>query len=182
MHNGVWFNATSLQGPWLVASSVPAVIYSIPPSSPLYYVTYVKVYASTPQVVVAGYTPGYMGTVVSADGVVVYGTGYTYQAYISPTIYYPAPVTYGYATNMTWTPWLGWAFAASAWDGPGALQPLVGVAPGDGAAHLTGVLTAGTTARMAPLMAITAERQSGDRAAGPEPLAMCIASTVPRAW
>ena len=105
-----WFNATSVQGPWLVASSVPAVIYSIPPSSPLYYVTYVKVYASTPQVVVAGYTPGYMGTVVSADDVVVYGTGYTYQAYISPTVYYPVPVTYGYATNMTWTPWLGWAF------------------------------------------------------------------------
>jgi hypothetical protein len=110
VQNGVWFTSTSVQGPWLVASSVPAVIYSIPPSSPVYYVTYVKIYNSTPQAVVVGYTPGYLGTVVSADGVVVYGTGYTYPAYISSTVYYPVPSTYGYATNMTWTPWVGWAF------------------------------------------------------------------------
>ncbi len=110
VHNGVWFNSTSVQGPWLVATSVPAPIYAMPPSSPLYYVTYVRIYDSTPQVVVVGYTPGYMGTVVSADGVVVYGTGYTYPAYISSSVYYPVPATYGYATNMTWTPWVGWAF------------------------------------------------------------------------
>lgn len=111
VHNGVWFDAPSIQGPWNVASSVPAAVYSIPPSSPLYYVTYVRVYSSTPEVVVVGYTPGYLGTVVSADGVVVYGTGYTYPAYISSTVYYPAPVTYGYATSMSWSPAVGWAFA-----------------------------------------------------------------------
>jgi len=46
--NGVWFTASSAQGPWVVATSVPAAIYSIPPSSPLYYVTYVKIYDLTP--------------------------------------------------------------------------------------------------------------------------------------
>jgi hypothetical protein len=109
VENGVWFTASSAQGPWVVASSIPAAIYSIPPSSPLFYVTYVRIYDVTPQYVVVGYTPGYMGTVVTTDGVVVYGTGYTYVPYIGPTVWYPLPVTYGYAANPTWTPWTGWA-------------------------------------------------------------------------
>ncbi len=107
--NGVWFTAQAAGGPWTVATSVPAVIYSIPPSSPIYYVTYVKVYAATPKYVVVSYTPGYMGTVVTSDGVVVYGTGYVYQPYIAATVWYPPPVTYGYAANVTFTPWTGWA-------------------------------------------------------------------------
>ncbi len=106
---GVWFKASSAMGPWTVATDVPAVIYSIPPSSPIYYVTYVRIYNVTPTVVVVGYTPGYMGTVVSADGVVVYGTGYAYPAYVSTTVWIPPPVTYGYAASMTYTPWTGWA-------------------------------------------------------------------------
>jgi hypothetical protein len=109
VQNGVWFSATAARGPWVVATSVPAVIYSIPPSSPVYYVTYVKIYDVTPQYVVVGYTPGYMGTVVTASGVVVYGTGYTYVSYIGTTVWYAPPVTYGYAANPTWTPWTGWA-------------------------------------------------------------------------
>jgi hypothetical protein len=122
VHNGVWFAASAVQGPWTVATAIPAVIYSIPPSAPLYYVTYVKIYAVTPQAVVVGYTPGYMGTVTTPDGVVVYGTGYTYVPYIGPTVWYAPPVTYGYAASLTWTPWtswavgfgFGWAFGASA--------------------------------------------------------------------
>ena len=106
---GVWFTATAAPGPWVVAASVPAVIYSIPPSSPLYYVTYVYVYAATPQYVLVGYTPGYLGTVVVPGGVVVYGTGYTYVSYVGATVWYPAPVTYGYAASLAWTPWAGWA-------------------------------------------------------------------------
>lgn len=127
VQDGVWFSASSATGPWVVASSVPAVIYSIPPSSPLYYATFVKIYDSTPDLVVVGYTPGYMGTYISTDGVVVYGTGYAYPAYISSSVYFPVATTYGYATNMTWTPWVGWAFgfgmgwawgaAASGWYG-----------------------------------------------------------------
>jgi hypothetical protein len=108
VENGVWFTASSAQGPWVVATSIPAAIYSIPPSSPLHYVTYVRIYDVSPQYVVVGYTPGYMGTVVTSDGVVVYGTGYTYLPYIGPTVWYPVPVTYGYAANPTWTPWTGW--------------------------------------------------------------------------
>jgi hypothetical protein len=108
VENGVWFTASSAQGPWVVATSIPAAIYSIPPSSPLHYVTYVRIYDVSPQYVVVGYTPGYMGTVVTSDGVVVYGTGYTYVPYIGTTVWYPPPVTYGYAANPTWTPWTGW--------------------------------------------------------------------------
>jgi hypothetical protein len=109
VQNGVWFNATTAQGPWFVATSIPAIIYSIPPSSPLYYVTYVKIYDVSPQYVVVGYTPGYMGTVVTGSGVVVYGTGYDYSPYVVESVWYPAPVTYGYAATVTYTPWTGWA-------------------------------------------------------------------------
>jgi hypothetical protein len=107
--SGVWFAAASVMGPWSVATGVPAAIYSIPPSSPVYYVTYVKVYTVTPTTVVVGYTPGYMGTVVSSSGTVVYGTGYTYVAYVNASVWYPPPVTYGYAAAVTYTPWTGWA-------------------------------------------------------------------------
>ena len=78
LQNGVWFVGPSVQGPWAVATTVPPVIYSIPPSSPLHYVTYVYVYRATPQVVYVGYTPGYYSVYVS-NGVVVYGTGYYYD-------------------------------------------------------------------------------------------------------
>ncbi|MGO8969457.1 MAG: hypothetical protein ACLQDQ_07785 [Myxococcaceae bacterium] len=106
---GVWFSAPSLNGPWVVASFVPPVIYTIPPSAALFYTTYVYVYAATADTVVVGYTPGYMGVVVEPNGVVVYGTGYTYVAYVGATVWYPPPVTYGYAANVTYTPWTGFA-------------------------------------------------------------------------
>ena len=106
---GVWFAAGSLQGPWFVATSVPAVVYSIPPSSPIFYVTWVQVYASGPGVVVVGYTPGYTGVIVTPDGTIVYGTGYVYPYYVSSTVWYPPPVTYGYAANPTYTPATGFA-------------------------------------------------------------------------
>src|SRR5262249_57750683 len=101
VQQGVWFTSTSALGSWAVASSVPAVIYSIPVSSPLHYVTYVRVYSATPQDVVVGYTPGYLGTVVAPGGVVAYGTGYVYVSYVGPAIWYPPPITYGYATSLT---------------------------------------------------------------------------------
>jgi hypothetical protein len=109
LHTGVWFTASSLKGPWTVASSVPAVVYSIPPSSPVYYTTFVQVYAAAPTYVVVGYTPGYMGTYVTASGVVVYGTGYWYSPYIGAAVYYPPPATYGYGASVSWTPYTGWA-------------------------------------------------------------------------
>jgi hypothetical protein len=94
LQNGVWFVAPPT-GPWTVATSVPSVIYTIPVSSPLHYVTYAYVYGSTPDVVYTGYTPGYLGTVVAPGPLVVYGTGYVYPAWAN-TVWYPAPVTWGW--------------------------------------------------------------------------------------
>jgi hypothetical protein len=106
VQDAVWFTSESVGGPWAVATSVPAVIYTIPASSPLHYVTYVKVYKSTPDVVYVGYTPGYYGTCVS-HSTVVYGTGYSYPPYVG-TVWYGPPVTYGVGVGMTYTPWTGW--------------------------------------------------------------------------
>jgi hypothetical protein len=107
--DAVWFVAPSLNGPWTVATSVPAVIYTIPPSSPMHYVTYVRVYGSTPDVVYVGYTPGYYGTVVAPTTVVVYGTGYYYPPYVG-AYYYPYPPTYGYGAGFAWGAFTGFTF------------------------------------------------------------------------
>ena len=120
---GVWFTAAQVTGPWIIATSVPTVIYTIPPASPLYYVTYVKVYEATPQVVYEGYTPGYLGTVISPYGTVVYGTGYAYSPWIG-TVWYPPPYTYGVAAAPVYNPWVGFTFgfalglATAAWTEP----------------------------------------------------------------
>ncbi len=103
LRNGVWFVAGSVLGPWSLATFVPDVIYSIPASSPLHYVTYVQIYWASPDSVEVGYTPGYMGTVVDPGGVVVYGTGYTYTPWVG-TYYYPAPPTYGVAVYPAYDP------------------------------------------------------------------------------
>jgi hypothetical protein len=108
---GVWFTAKSSQGPWQVADAVPAEIYDIPLSSPLYYVTYVKVYSSTPDVVYVGYTPGYYGTIVSSSTMtVVYGTGWYYPPYIGASVWYGWPYTYGVGAGFTYTTTTGWSF------------------------------------------------------------------------
>ncbi len=108
---GVWFKGPTPQGPWRVADTVPPEIYTIPPSSPLYYVTYVKVYGSTPEVVYAGYTPGYYGTVVSSSTTtVVYGTGWYYPPYLTPTVWYGWPYTYGVGAGFTYSTASGWSF------------------------------------------------------------------------
>lgn len=108
--NGVWFAAAAPTGPWLVATSVPAVIYSIPAGSPLHYLVYVRIYRYDSTYVWVGTTPGYYGTILGADGTVVYGTGYVYPSYVGSTVYVCYPVTYGYGSNPCWTPWAGWAF------------------------------------------------------------------------
>ena len=107
--NGAWYVSQSVNGPWAVATDVPPVIYTIPTSSPLHYVTYVSVYGSTPDVVYEGYTPGYLGTEVSSDGTVVYGTGYDYSPWVG-SYWYCGPVTWGYGFDYCWTPWWGWGY------------------------------------------------------------------------
>lgn len=120
---GVWFTAPGVTGPWRVATSVPEVIYTIPASSPLHYVTYVRIYEATPTVVYVGYTPGYMGTVVSPYGTVVYGTGYAYTPWIG-TVWYAPPYTYSVAAAPVYNPYVGFTYgfavglATAAWMEP----------------------------------------------------------------
>ncbi|HMO46062.1 MAG TPA: carbohydrate-binding family V/XII [Rubrivivax sp.] len=120
---GVWFTAAELTGPWRVATSVPAAIYAIPASSPLHYVTYVRIYDATPSAVYVGYTPGYLGTVVSPYGTVVYGTGYVYDPWIG-SVWYAPPYTYGVAAAPVYNPYVGFTYgfavglATAAWMEP----------------------------------------------------------------
>ncbi len=107
--DGVWFVSNAIDGSWIVATWVPPEIYSIPASSPYYNVTFVRIYGSTADFVLVGYTPGYFGAYVQ-DDVVVYGTGYVYDPYIGDT-WVAAPLTYGYATNPAYNPWMGWGMA-----------------------------------------------------------------------
>jgi len=112
VEKGVWFTAPAFAGPWKVATWVAPVLYTIPPSSPYYYVTFVRVYNAGPDYVSVGYTPGYFGAYVQ-DGVIVYGTGYWYSAYCVDG-WVPVPMTYGYGACMTYNPWAGWAFGFGA--------------------------------------------------------------------
>lgn len=108
VENGVWFTAPAPTGPWLVATVVPPVIYTIPPSSPVYYATYVRVYRATPRYVYVGYTPGYFGTYVSRRGTVVYGSGYRYKPWVGQT-YYARPATYGAGVGFAAGSFIGFA-------------------------------------------------------------------------
>ena len=117
--NGVWFVAHSAAGPWAVADSVPPAIYTIPPSSPIYYATNVYVYGSTPDAVYAGYTPGYYGPCLSPEGVVVFGTGFWYPPYIGPDVWIGPPLTYGFGAGFACGLATGFAFGLAADHGWG---------------------------------------------------------------
>ncbi len=110
----VWFVSTSPQGPWKTADSVPSEIYSIPPSSPVYNVTYVAVSDPTPTTVTCSYTSGYAGVFVvgfALGAAIVYGSGYYYPPYIYHPpygpypIYHPYPYTYG--VHAVYNPYTG---------------------------------------------------------------------------
>ncbi len=102
---GVWFMSPHADGPWTTASSIPQVIYTIPPSSPVYNVTYVTQTTTSSGTVECSHTAGYMGAFVVGVGVgaVVYsGTGYYYPPYMyyppyGYPVYRPYPMPYGYA-------------------------------------------------------------------------------------
>lgn len=108
--SAVWFYSPYPVGPWRVCTVVPSVIYRIPPSYPIYHVTYVRVYGYTSTTVTYGYTSGYMGIYV-AFGVPCYGTGFYYRPYYRYhpryryPIYYPYPVTYG--SRARYNPYTG---------------------------------------------------------------------------
>ena len=109
VQNGIWLVAPTAAGPWAVATAVPPAIYSIPVSCPVHYVTYCRIYGFTQQAVYVGYTPGYLGTVVSADGVVVYGTGYWYRPRIGRA-WIAQPCTYGFSAGFACGTDTGFAF------------------------------------------------------------------------
>ncbi len=103
--NAVWFVAPDPTGPWKTVTEVPPVIYTIPPSSPVYRATYVKVDGSNEKEVTCSYTAGYSGAYVAkaaAAAVLVWGTGYYYPPYVYPApvpIYHPYYPTYGVAAT-----------------------------------------------------------------------------------
>ena len=114
--NGVWFVSFSAQGPWQLAQSVPQVIYTIPPSSPVYNVTYVTQVPASNGSVTASYTAGYMGAFIAGAAVgaiVCSGTGWYYPPYVYGGWYYPYPATYGYHTYYnSYTGAYGWGGSA----------------------------------------------------------------------
>jgi len=130
-HQAVWYEAVEPLGPWAVCSSVPQVIYAIPPSCPVYNVKYVEIYDSTPEVVYVGYTPGYVGCYVHG-AVVVYGTGYHYPGWHG-SAHYARPATWGF--SVRYNPHTGtWAFRAGH-AGPHGWVGVGGVHVGDGGIH-----------------------------------------------
>ena len=103
--NGVWFEASNPQGPWVVCTDRPEEVETIPPSYPVYNMKYVYVYDVTPDYAYMGYTPGYLNTYIYGP-TVVYGTGFYYSPWWG-NYYYPRPCTWGF--NMHYNPWLGWS-------------------------------------------------------------------------
>ena len=103
---GVWFMSSAAQGPWTTAPSVPDVIYTIPPSSPVYNVTYVTQSTASNGAVTASYTAGYVGSFVvgaTVGAILACGTGYYYPPYlyypaVGYPIYHPYAATYGYGS------------------------------------------------------------------------------------
>ena len=92
--SGAWYLSMSAAGPWVIADTIPAAIYSIPPSSSSYHVTHVHVYESDDDTVTTGYSSGYLGVTV-AFGVAMYGTGWYYPPYYHYPYYYPYPHSFG---------------------------------------------------------------------------------------
>jgi hypothetical protein len=91
--DGIWYDSAFPVGPWSVCAGVPRGIYLIPPSCPLYYVTYCYIFGATPDAVYMGYYPGYCGCYAWGDSV-VFGTGWHYRPWIGRHCY-PRPVTWG---------------------------------------------------------------------------------------
>lgn len=121
-YQAIWFVGPTPNGPWKTADSVPGVIYTIPPSSPVYNVTYVVVSNPTPTTVEMSYSAGYMGMFVMGMAVgatIVYGTGYYYPPYVywgPHPIYYPYPYTYGCAA--VYNPYTGFYAVGRSVYGP----------------------------------------------------------------
>ena len=108
---GVWFDSASPGGPWQTTSVVPQVIYTIPPSSPVYNVVYVTQQVTPTGTIQASYTAGYLGVFIAGaalGAIVAQGNGYYYPPYVAIgrgpyPVYYPRPAPYGYRTYNPYT-------------------------------------------------------------------------------
>ena len=107
---GVWFMSPNPQGPWTTCTSVLQEIYTIPPSSPVYNVTYVTQTANPDGTVQASYTAGYLGGFIlgaATGAIIANGSGY----YWPPYVYHPP---YGYAAYYPWATPYGGAYYGTA--------------------------------------------------------------------
>ncbi|MBV7530801.1 hypothetical protein [Chitinophaga sp. sic0106] len=111
---GIWFMSTRPTGPWETANAVPQEIYNIPPSSPVYNVTYVTQVETSSTTVESSYTAGYFGMFILGAAVgatIAYGTGWWYPPYfywgagMMYPWYHPWPMTYG--GGAIYNPWTG---------------------------------------------------------------------------
>src|SRR5881227_1144279 len=112
---GVWFMAPAPTGPWTTCMSVPQEIYTIPPSSPVYNVTYVTQTANSDGTVQSSYTAGYLGAFVlgaATGAIVANGSGYWWPPYAYGGYYYPYAATFGYHYA---TPYYNSAMGAYGW-------------------------------------------------------------------
>ena len=106
-YQGVWFVGNGPNGPWVVAQTIPAAIYSIPASSPVHHVTYVTIEEDdedNDEWVTFAYIAGYTGLMIGW-GCAVWGSGWYYPPYAYGGIYYPSFHSYGYAAG--YNPWTG---------------------------------------------------------------------------
>src|SRR5882762_2863128 len=137
---GVWFMAPTPNGPWTTCMSVPQEIYTIPPSSPVYNLTYVTQTANPDGTVTANYTAGYLGGFIlgaATGAIIANGSGYWWPAYAYGGYYYPYAATYGGAYYGTAhynsaTGTYGWSQTAYGPDGSAtrgaAYNPYTGTA------------------------------------------------------
>ncbi|MEE4175399.1 MAG: hypothetical protein V2I57_14200 [Xanthomonadales bacterium] len=112
-----WYRASTPTGPWKVTIQVPDEIYAIPPSDPLYPVTFVRPLGNPSRDDEArfAYTEGYNG-MYTIDRRVVQGTGWNYRPWVGTWSGYPMylgyPPTYGWPRYGYWGPrgyWGHWA-------------------------------------------------------------------------
>lgn len=144
---GVWFSSPNPTGPWTTATSVPKEIYGIPPSSPVYNVTYVTQTTNPDGSIEASYTAGYVGTFIAgaaAGAILASGTGYYYPPYLGYPVsgypvYHPYACTYGVGAYYN-------TYSGAYGVAHGVYGPYAGAAAGAAYNPYTGTYARGATA------------------------------------
>src|SRR5215204_4960705 len=106
---GVWFMSQSPNGPWDVASTIPAQIYTIPASSPSHHITYVTIQEDNDdEWATFAYTAAYTGMMIGW-GCAVWGSGWYYPPYVGYGGFYPAyyPYAHTYGMGAWYNPYSG---------------------------------------------------------------------------